>query len=79
MCSSFSGLNIILSQESRAPLNSFSAYKTDVLFDIHNTFMKLMKMQLGSLKKVLISRPDFISEKYSVTLPHDYLLLNCRL
>ena len=32
-----------------APSN-FCREPKDVLFDIHNTFMKLMKMQLGSLK-----------------------------
>ena len=29
----------------------------DVLFDIHNTFMKFMKMQYGSPQKILISSP----------------------
>ena len=28
------------------------------LFDIQNAFMKLMKMQLGSLENILISSPD---------------------
>ena len=33
-----------------------------VLFDIHNIFKKLMKMQLGSLEKILISSPGATGE-----------------
>ena len=51
-----SGLEIRLCKEPRAPLNSpaapnFCRESKGVLFDIHNTFMKLMKMQFGYLDK----------------------------
>ena len=39
-----------------APSN-FCRKPKDVLFATHNTFMKLMKMQLGSLEKIVISSP----------------------
>ena len=51
------GVEISWSQEPKALLNSpaapsnFCRGPKDILFDIHNTFMKLMKMQLESLEK----------------------------
>ena len=49
--------------EIRAPLNfpaapsNFCREPKDVLVSIHNTFRWLLKMQLGSLEKNLISSP----------------------
>ena len=49
------GLETSCSQRPRVPLNSplaplnFCRVPKDVLFDIHNTLMKLIKMQCGSL------------------------------
>ena len=57
------GLEISGCQEPRAPLNSpvapsnFCREPENVLFDIQNTFLKLMKMQLGSLEKNLNFEP----------------------
>ena len=61
----FQGSKLGGCQDPRALLNSPSAPSNfcrepkDVLFAIHSTFMKLMKMQLGSLDFFLISSPVF--------------------
>ena len=58
------GLEIRGCREPRAPLNVPAAPSNIcrepkyVLFDIQNNSMKLMKMQLGSLEKILISSPE---------------------
>ena len=58
-----SGLEIRGSRELRAPLNAsaapsdFCREPQNVLFDIENTFLKLMKMQLVSLEKNLDFEP----------------------
>ena len=60
---SLPGLEIRGCREPRAPLNAPAAPSNVcrepkyVLFDIQNTFMKLMKMQLGSLEKNLNFEP----------------------
>ena len=61
----YAGLEIRGCREPRAPLNApaapsnFCREPKYVLFDIQNTFMKLMKMQLGSLEKILILSPGY--------------------
>ena len=54
----FQGSKLGGARTPAAPSN-FCREPKYVLFDIHNIFMKLMKMQLGSLEKILISSPDF--------------------
>ena len=81
-CKRFPGLEIRGCREPRAPLHAPAAPSNicrepeNVLFDIQNTFMKLMKMQLGSLEKVLILSPDFISVMITISLQSRYLI--CR-
>ena len=62
------GLEIRGCQEPRASLNApaapsnFCCEPKYLLFDIPIIFMKLMKMQLGSLEKILISNPETLFE-----------------
>ena len=57
------GLEIRGCKEPRAPLNSpvapsnFCREPKDELVSLHNTFRLPLKMQLGSLKKIIISSP----------------------
>ena len=59
--------NSMRCRELRAPLNAsvapsnFRREPKYVLFDLQTTFMKLMKMQLGSMEEIVISSPGYIT------------------
>ena len=65
------GIEISSSREHRGTLNfpaapsNFCSEHKYVLFDIHNTFIKLMNMQLGSLKEILILAQQSSQVRYS--------------
>ena len=79
-----SGLEIRGCWEPRAPLDApadpnICREPKYVLFDIHNTFMKLMKMQLGSLEKILILSPVFEGELFIRTIFTTLIDIFCEL